>query len=77
MTTINLLIAPWQLMLLGSNAIIYSIKPASDIVFDLINNGKYYFLSRPRRFGKSLFRWFPQLDCYTPKVYPSLEAEGV
>ncbi|MBF0231052.1 MAG: AAA family ATPase [Desulfamplus sp.] len=23
--------------------------------FDLINNGKYYFLSRPRRFGKSLF----------------------
>jgi len=24
-------------------------------VLDLINNGKYYFLSRPRRFGKSLF----------------------
>ncbi len=23
--------------------------------FELINNGKYYFLSRPRRFGKSLF----------------------
>ncbi len=25
------------------------------IVLDLIENGKYYFLSRPRRFGKSLF----------------------
>ncbi|WP_446010706.1 AAA family ATPase [Candidatus Electrothrix sp.] len=25
------------------------------IAFELINNGKYYFLSRPRRFGKSLF----------------------
>ena len=25
------------------------------IAFDLINNGTYYFLSRPRRFGKSLF----------------------
>ncbi|MEO1954359.1 MAG: AAA family ATPase [Campylobacterales bacterium] len=27
----------------------------TDIAFDLIDNGKYYFLSRPRRFGKSLF----------------------
>ncbi len=25
------------------------------IALDLIENGKYYFLSRPRRFGKSLF----------------------
>ncbi len=25
------------------------------IALNLINNGKYYFLSRPRRFGKSLF----------------------
>ena len=25
------------------------------IAFDLISSGKYYFLSRPRRFGKSLF----------------------
>ena len=24
------------------------------VIFDLINNGRYYFLSRPRRFGKSL-----------------------
>ena len=23
-------------------------------VHDLVSNGKYYFLSRPRRFGKSL-----------------------
>ena len=25
------------------------------IALDLINQGSYYFLSRPRRFGKSLF----------------------
>ena len=24
------------------------------IIYELINNGKYFFLSRPRRFGKSL-----------------------
>ncbi|HIJ59087.1 MAG TPA: AAA family ATPase, partial [Nitrospirae bacterium] len=24
-------------------------------VYDLVNTGVYYFLSRPRRFGKSLF----------------------
>ena len=27
----------------------------TDIAFNLISKGKYYFLSRPRRFGKSLF----------------------
>ncbi|MCK9544000.1 MAG: AAA family ATPase, partial [Novosphingobium sp.] len=27
----------------------------TEIAFNLINSGKYYFLSRPRRFGKSLF----------------------
>ncbi len=27
----------------------------TDLVYKLINRGKYYFLSRPRRFGKSLF----------------------
>jgi len=27
----------------------------TDIAYDLINNGKYIFLARPRRFGKSLF----------------------
>ncbi len=27
----------------------------TDVVFRLIDSGKYYFLSRPRRFGKSLF----------------------
>ncbi len=27
----------------------------TDLMYDLVNNGKYYFLSRPRRFGKSLF----------------------
>ncbi|MGV6852572.1 MAG: ATP-binding protein [bacterium] len=27
----------------------------TQLVLDLVNGGKYYFLSRPRRFGKSLF----------------------
>ena len=27
----------------------------TQFALDLINNGKHYFLSRPRRFGKSLF----------------------
>lgn len=27
----------------------------TDLAYQLINSGKYYFLSRPRRFGKSLF----------------------
>ncbi len=27
----------------------------TQIAYKLIQNGKYYFLSRPRRFGKSLF----------------------
>jgi hypothetical protein len=27
----------------------------TDIAQNLIENGQYYFLSRPRRFGKSLF----------------------
>ncbi len=27
----------------------------TEIVYDLITRGRYYFLSRPRRFGKSLF----------------------
>ena len=27
----------------------------TEYIFRLVNNGKVYFLSRPRRFGKSLF----------------------
>ncbi|MEI6435040.1 MAG: AAA family ATPase, partial [Bacteroidota bacterium] len=26
----------------------------TELIFNLINDGSYYFLSRPRRFGKSL-----------------------
>ena len=26
----------------------------TDMIYDLVKNGVYYFLSRPRRFGKSL-----------------------
>ena len=33
----------------------YAYVDKSGIAVDLINGGKYYFLSRPRRFGKSLF----------------------
>lgn len=33
----------------------YRYVDKTKIAFDLINNGNYYFLSRPRRFGKSLF----------------------
>jgi hypothetical protein len=33
----------------------YRYVDKTKIAFELISNGKYYFLSRPRRFGKSLF----------------------
>jgi len=33
----------------------YAYVDKTDIAFQLIDQGKYYFLSRPRRFGKSLF----------------------
>ena len=29
------------------------------LVYQLANTGSYYFLSRPRRFGKSLLLWKP------------------
>ena len=32
----------------------YAYVDKTDLIFDLITKGKYYFLSRPRRFGKSL-----------------------
>lgn len=32
------------------------------LLFDLVHNGKIYFLSRPRRFGKSLL--ISTLECY-------------
>ena len=36
-----------------SNNYVYVDKTA--LIHYLVNHGKYYFLSRPRRFGKSLF----------------------
>lgn len=33
------------------------------LVYDLVTNGKIYFLSRPRRFGKSLL--VSTLKCYS------------
>ena len=33
----------------------YAYVDKSRFVYELSENGKYYFLSRPRRFGKSLF----------------------
>ena len=32
----------------------YAYVDKTEDIYNLINNGKYYFLSRPRRFGKSL-----------------------
>jgi hypothetical protein len=32
----------------------YAYVDKTAIVYDLVNSGSYYFLSRPRRFGKSL-----------------------
>jgi len=32
----------------------YAYVDKTKLVYDLVNSGKYYFLSRPRRFGKSL-----------------------
>ena len=34
----------------------------TDLIYDLANNGNIYFLSRPRRFGKSLL--ISTLECY-------------
>ncbi|TVQ97206.1 MAG: hypothetical protein EA399_14475, partial [Desulfovibrionales bacterium] len=33
----------------------YAYVDKSRFVHELVENGSYYFLSRPRRFGKSLF----------------------
>lgn len=32
----------------------YQYIDKTDLIYRLVNEGKYYFLSRPRRFGKSL-----------------------
>lgn len=32
----------------------YAYVDKTDLIYDLVDQGKYYFLSRPRRFGKSL-----------------------
>lgn len=32
------------------------------LVYDMVHNGKIYFLSRPRRFGKSML--ISTLECY-------------
>ena len=34
----------------------------TDLIYDMVHNGKIYFLSRPRRFGKSLL--VSTLECY-------------
>ena len=49
------------------------------LVYDLVKNGKVYFLSRPRRFGKSLL--VSTLECYfrgRKELFDGLpETEGV
>ena len=34
----------------------------TELIYDLVHNGNIYFLSRPRRFGKSLL--ISTLECY-------------
>ena len=40
----------------------------TDMVYNLANNGKIFFLSRPRRFGKSLLLSILQSYFIGPKV---------
>ena len=40
----------------------YAYLDKTALVYDLVTNGKIYFLSRPRRFGKSLL--VSTLKCY-------------
>ena len=42
----------------------------TDLIYDLVDNGKYYFLSRPRRFGKSLL--ISTLETYFSRFGKSL-----
>ena len=44
---------------------VYADKTA--LVYDLVTTGKVYFLSRPRRFGKSLL--VSTLECYFGSVH--------
>ena len=34
----------------------------TELIYDLVHNGNIYFLSRPRRFGKSFEQFFPALE---------------
>ena len=43
-----------------NNGYIYVDK--TDLIYDLAHEGKFYFLSRPRRFGKSLL--VSTIECY-------------
>ena len=47
-------------------------------VYDLVQNGKIYFLSRPRRFGKSLL--VSTLECYflgKKELFKGLAIDGL
>ena len=51
------------------------------LVYDLVTNGKIYFLSRPRRFGKSLLlstlELFPRTQGSLPWTCHRFSREGV
>jgi len=40
----------------------YAYLDKTKLIYDLVHNGKIYFLGRPRRFGKSLL--VSTLECY-------------
>ena len=42
------------------------------LIYQLVKTGRYYFLSRPRRFGKSLLiSTLEALDSYKDSCFPS------
>lgn len=56
----------------------YKYVDKTAIMYSLVDSGKYYFLSRPRRFGKSLF--LSTLDAYfrgKKELFAGLAVEGL
>ena len=47
----------------------------TDLIYQLVKGGKIYFLSRPRRFGKSLL--VSTLKCYLPPASVRQEPVGL
>ena len=46
----------------------YAYVDKTDLIYKMISEGTYYFLSRPRRFGKSLLLGNPNLSAVWPST---------